>query len=140
MLSPADERLFWRAVSNLREAEALASLANAVSGPADAPPQNDKDQTWISDWADRSRMALQKARDWSTAKSRALRERAGRIAARVREGARAIYRASPAAKASRKLEEVVTMANAVTTAVSIGSIALTAALVYLAYRVFVKKG
>lgn len=90
-MKPSEERRFWRAVNDLKQAEALASLAGAVSGPADAPPTSDPD-SWAEDYVRRGHAALKRARDWVDEKSghKYLRERAQGIARHVKRGVEAV--------------------------------------------------
>lgn len=129
----AQERLWWRAVNALREAETLAEL-KAISGPADAPPGAGDETSWVDDWAKRGREALRKARDWAESEKRSARERAARIADRVRSGVRAIWRASPVSKANQALKALADAANTITLATAIGTTVLTIGLLWLGWR------
>lgn len=127
------ERDWWRAVSALREAEALADL-KAISGPADGPPAPGDEPSWVDDWAKRAREALRKARDFSESAKRAAKDRARAIADNVRRGVRAIYRASPGSQASAALRALAEAANTITLATAIGTGVLTLGLLWLGWE------
>jgi hypothetical protein len=95
----SDDRLWWKAVSALREAETLAQLAPSVSGPADAPPTGDI-VSWTGDWEARARRALNRAREFVLAPQKATRDIGTRIARRVHEGGSAIKRKIKGARKS----------------------------------------
>lgn len=123
-MTPGQERLFWGAVSSLREAETLAQLTN-VSGPADEPPRAGDEKSWIEDWAGRAKEALKRAHEMAQNAKKAIRDRARRIAGHVADGARRIYQASPAGKASAALESVSRTANTITLATLVSGAAAT---------------
>jgi len=102
-VTPGVQRRYWRAVHELREAEALASIASGVSGPADAPPTEDHDG-WVSDWTTRAKASLKKAKSWTDEKSghKWLRERARKIAAHVAKGAQTVRNIPGKLKAKTK--------------------------------------
>lgn len=128
-MTPGKERLYWGAVNALREAESLAQLAGVVGGPADEPPRAGEEESWVTDWSNRAREALGRARDWVSSKKRALRDRAARIAHHVQEGARRIYQASPLPATRRALESVTDAARAITIASMFAGIGTTVLLV-----------
>lgn len=111
----------------------------AVSGPADGPPARGDEQSWIDDWKKRATETLKKARDWAESEKAAARDRARRIAERVRAGARDIYRASPAAKAKGVLDALTKAANTITLASAIGTGVLTLGLLWLAWELLAKR-
>lgn len=134
-MKPGAERNYWAAVSALREAESLAQLSS-VSGPADEPPRDGDEPSWIEDWSKRAHDALKKAREWADSKKRALRDRASRIAEHVRTGARRIYQASPIGKTAKALQSVNETANHIQLAAWVTSVGLTLALLAGAWWLF----
>lgn len=84
----------------MSEAEALTGLG-AVQGPADEPPQPGDEESWTSDWLARGKDALRKAWELGQSGDQKLKERAARIARRIREGVENIVRAP--VKGARKL-------------------------------------
>ena len=81
----------WKAVYSLREAETLAGMGN-VAGPADAPPSKPEEEDgWARDWLSRAKDALRRAQEMHTEAGRkgmtVLKERAHRIASKLRDGA-----------------------------------------------------
>lgn len=93
-MTPGAERNYWAAVNALREAETLAQLAGSVSGPADEPPRDGEEQSWIADWTKRAKESLAKAREWRDSEKKSLRDRAARIARHASEGVRRIGQAA----------------------------------------------
>lgn len=138
-MTPGQERLFWGAVSALREAETLAQITS-VSGPADEPPQSGDEKSWIEDWTKRASETLSKARAWVDSKKKAVRDRARRIASHVAEGARKIYQASPVGRASKAIEQVSETARTIQIGALVTSTALTVLLLVGAGLWLWKKG
>lgn len=139
-MTPGAQRALWRAVNNLREAEALANLTGSVSGPADEPPKSEQDEPgWVADWAKRAGETLEKARQWAASRPSVLRERARRIINHVRDGAREINKAT-FGRAAKALEPIQSAANMISFGGFGLSVVATVALAYAAYRIFVKKG
>lgn len=126
---------YWKATHALREAEALAGLANKVSGPADAPPATPEEEpSWIGDWAKRGREALKGAYDkWSTGNER-LKERAVEIAKRIKEGADRIIEANPLEAAKKGIDDLQSLGNWFL----LGKIVATAFLLWLVWKFFLK--
>jgi hypothetical protein len=142
------DRLWWTAVSALREAETLAELAGKVSGPADEPPKAGDEKSWVEDWAARSRAVLKKFLDHAStgpsgavplAAKRAAQQVAKRAAGHIREGARSINRATRGQTAN-VLKPVTDLANAITIATGIGSVLATAALLFVGWKLLESKG
>lgn len=141
-MTPGTQASYWRAVEALREAETLANLAGAVSGPADEPPKQDSDQdSFIEDWTGRAKQALSKAAQWATAPERFLRERGKRIAKRISDGAHELMRRVNKANTRiwTPLQTVTDTAEKIQLAWGLGTIFATALVAYAAYRIFVKK-
>lgn len=136
-MTPGQERLYWGAVSSLREAETLAQLGS-VSGPADEPPTAGDEKSWIDDWAKRAGETLGKARAWSSSKVKALRDRARRIAGHISDGARRIYQASPIARANRTIQDVAETARTIQIATLVSGVGATVLLLAAAWWVFQK--
>lgn len=134
--SAGRERHYWRAVDRLREAEGLAQL-QAVSGPADAPPEAGAEQSWFDDWSSRAKGALRKARELVDSGKRAAKDRARRIAQAVRDGASAVWKASPpgqlASASKSTLQNLADAATAIQWASIIGSGVATLALLGAVY-------
>jgi hypothetical protein len=125
-------------VSALREAEALAGLTSSVSGPADEPYRDEKDEPgWVEDWAKRAGETLEKARQWASQKPAALRERARRIMKHVRDGAEEIRKAT-LGRAAKTLESVTSTAQTIQFGAAGVSVLLTVGLAWLAYRIYMK--
>lgn len=138
-MTPAQTRLFWKAVASLREAETVTNLSG-VSGPADEPPRQESDeQSFVADWVSRAKHALAKGREYATAPEKWIRDRAGRVVHRIREGAIAINRAT-FGRAAKALAPVQQAVNAAEFGFVGFSVLATVALAYLGWRLFLKKG
>jgi hypothetical protein len=133
----AQQALFDRSSELLREAEALASISG-VSGPADSYEVGAED-SFLSDWKQRARRALDRAQRLITAPQRALAERGMQVAKRVVESGRALRRASKEAYEDSFIVKLLSWGSALTAAAGVGSIVLTAILAYAAYRLFISK-
>lgn len=139
-MTPAKERLYWGAVSSLREAESLAQLTASVSGPADEPPRSGDEESWISDWTKRAKGALKKARDLVDSHIKSQVDRGRRIATLVRNGATRISQAGGRAfkSAMKPLGDITSMANTISLAALATSVGLT--LLMLAGAWYIWKG
>lgn len=138
-MTPGQQRLFWGAVSSLREAETLAQLGG-VSGPADEPPKSGDEKGWISDWTGRASEALGKAKAWIDSGNKALKDRARRIARHIADGSRRIYQASPFGRASKALQQVSETARTIQFATLVSGGALTVLLLVGAWALWKRKG
>ncbi len=142
MPSPEKKRaLYWRAVSALREAETLADLGS-VSGPADAPPKEGEDESWIKDWGKRAQNAIRKAHEALVDNpSEAVKRRAQRIGARVQSGITAIKKAfTPSEETKKKLRSLSDLAKGLLFAGNAGSAAGLIVGFALVYWWFSRKG
>jgi hypothetical protein len=136
--SRARERNLWRAVEALKQAESLAQIAGAISGPADTVPPAGQEESWGADWVERAKRALQRANDLWQQGTDASKERARRIATRVKEGSRAVWEALPGTKAARSVQSLADTANTFSMATLIGGTGLTLVILYIGYKLFQK--
>jgi len=147
-VTPGASATYWRAVEALREAESLASLTSSVSGPADEPPKQESDEPgWVKDWTERATKALDIAKRHVSSGNRELVERGKRIAKRIFDGSnhllRRVFIEGPqkfGADGARGLKSVTDTAQKLQLAWGLGTIAATALMAYVAYRIFIKKG
>lgn len=140
MAIPGARRHFWRASEALAEAEGLTKLAS-IEGPADQPPEKGQEEGFVSDFHKRAKSVLDRAREWVDSGKANLKSRARRAAQRVRAGVREIFSAGPVSKAAADaLKSLGAAADALSFGAVAGGTLTTALLLYVAYRVFVKKG
>lgn len=134
------ETNYWHAVTSLREAETLAQMAGAVSGPADEPPKPGDEKSWVEDWARRAGETLQKARNFADSGKRHLKQRAQAIVNRVRDGATSVRRAvaAPIIAANENFQGVVRTVNTMSYAILGANVLLTVGLLYAAWKLFAK--
>jgi hypothetical protein len=114
-MGPRTERRYWRAVESLRQAEALASLASAVSGPADAPPAAGQESSWITDWTARAARALERGKQLIASANASAKARGHKIIDQVKKGLEAV-RTLPVAAEQKAKKAIEALGVGVTTA------------------------